>query len=209
MDLEMKFSQNLNKLDVLFWTIFALFSMLIAWSILFKMETSINVAGEITPLGKPVKIQNRFEGKVLDVLVKEGDEVSGGDKLILFETEIDLSELNTINAEIANLIVRVDRLNYQLDRNPTLNHRAEYDLTIYAEQQALLENEINDLDSKLITLEAERELKNSNLLSLKNEISVLEKEVSIAKSQLRLTQNLFSKGFEGSITVMEKESALL
>lgn len=208
-DPEMKFLQNLNKLDVLFWLVLTLFSMLVAWSILFKMETSINVAGEITPLGKPVKIQNRFEGKVLDVLIKEGDKVSAGEKLILFETEIDLSELNTINAEIANLVVRVDRLNHQLDRNPILNHRTEYDLTIYAEQQALLENEINDLESKLITLEAERELKNSNLISLENEISVLEKEASIAKSQLQLTQNLFSKGFEGSITLMEKESALL
>ena len=68
---------------------FTLFSALVAWSILFKMETSINVDGQITPLGKPIKLQNRFEGKVLDVLIKEGDEVSIGEKLILFETEID------------------------------------------------------------------------------------------------------------------------
>ena len=91
------------------------------------METSINVDGEITPLGKPMKIQNRFEGKVLDVLIKEGDEVSIGKKLILFETEIDLSELNTINAEIANLIVRVDRLNHQLEIETHPLSRAEYD----------------------------------------------------------------------------------
>ena len=74
----MKFLQNLNRLDLLFWFVFSLFSVLIAWSLLFKMETSINVDEEITPLGKPVKIQNRFEGKVLDVLIKEGDEVSVG-----------------------------------------------------------------------------------------------------------------------------------
>lgn len=206
---EMKFLQNLNKLDLLFWSVFALFFALIAWSILFKMETSININGEISPLGKSVKIQNRFEGKVLDILIKEGDEVSVGEKLILFETEIDLSDLNTINAEIANLIVRVDRLNHQLDRKPSLHQRTEYDLTIYTEQQALLENEITDLNSRLMTLEAERELKNSNLVSFENNISVLEKEVSIAESQLQLTQNLFRKGFEGRITLMEKESALL
>ena len=205
----MRFLQNLNKLDLLFWGVFTLFSALVVWSILFKMETSINVDGQITPLGKPIKLQNRFEGKVLDVLIKEGDEVSIGEKLILFETEIDLSELNTINAEIANLIVRVDRLNHQLKRNSTFEQRAEYDPIIYAEQQALLENEINDLNSRLLTLDAERELKNSNLISFENDISVLEKEVSIAESQLRLTENLFSKGFEGKITLMEKESELL
>ena len=140
--------QNSNKLDLLFWVVFTLFSALVVWSVLFKMETSINVDGQITPLGKPIKLQNRFEGKVLDVLIKEGDEVSIGEKLILFETEIDLSELNTINAEIANLVVRVDRLNYQLKRNSSFEQRAEYDPIIYAEQQALLENEINDLNSR-------------------------------------------------------------
>ena len=88
-------------------------------------------------------------------MIKEGDEVSIGEKLILFETEIDLSELNTINAEIANLIVRVDRLNHQLKRNSSFEQRAEYDPIIYAEQQALLENEINDLNSRLLTLDAE------------------------------------------------------
>jgi membrane fusion protein, adhesin transport system len=207
--LEMRFLQNLNKLDLLFWGVFALFSALVVWSILFKMETSINVDGQITPLGKPIKLQNRFEGKVLDVLIKEGEEVSIGEKLILFETEIDLSELNTINAEIANLIVRVDRLNHQLKRHSTFEQRAEYDPIIYAEQQALLKNEINDLNSRLLTLDAERDLKNSNLISFENDISVLEKGVSIAESQLRLTENLFSKGFEGKITLMEKESELL
>ena len=121
---------------------------------------------------------------------KEGDK--GYEKLILFETEIDLSELNTINAEIANLIVRVDRLNHQLDRNPTLNRRAEYDLTIYGEQQALLENEINDLESKLITLDAERAKKFKFNFARKH--ICFEKEASIAKSQLQLTQSYLAKG---------------
>ena len=109
-----------------------------------------------------------------------------------------MSELNTINAEIANLIVRVDRLNHQLKRNSILKQRAEYDSIIYAEQQALLENEINDLNSRLLTLDAERDLKNSNLISFENDITVLEKEVSIAESQLQLTQNLFQKGVRGT-----------
>ena len=47
----MRFLRNLNKLDLLFWGVFMLFSALVVWSILFKMETSFNVDGQITPPG--------------------------------------------------------------------------------------------------------------------------------------------------------------
>ena len=182
---------------------------LVAWSILFEIETSINAEGEITPLGKTIKLQNRFESKVLEVLVKEGEKVSAGQKLVYFETEIDLSDSKTLQAQIDNLIVRVDRLNKQLKRVTTFRRKPEYDKVIFDEQNSLLINEINDLNSNLLTLDAENELKVSNRQAYKAEIESLEKEVLIARSQLKLARNLFSKGYEGEISLMEKESKLL
>lgn len=205
----MKFLENLNRLNVLFWIIICLSFALVAWSILFEIETSINAEGEITPLGKTIKLQNRFESKVLEVLVKEGEKVSAGQKLVYFETEIDLSESKTIQAQIDNLIVRIDRLNRQLKRVTTFRRKPEYDKVIFDEQNSLLINEINDLNSNLLTLAAENELKVSNRQAYKAEIESLEKEVLIARSQLKLARNLFLKGYEGEISLMEKESKLL
>ena len=182
---------------------------LVAWSILFEIETSINAEGEITPLGKTIKLQNRFESKVLEVLVKEGEKVSAGQKLVYFETEIDLSDSKTIQAQIDNLIVRIDRLNRQLKRVTTFRRKPEYDKVIFDEQNSLLINEINDLNSNLLTLAAENELKVSNRQAYKAEIESLQKEVLIARSQLKLAKNLFLKGYEGEISLMEKESKLL
>lgn len=182
---------------------------LAAWSILFEIETSINAEGEVAPLGKTIKLQNRFESKVLEVLVKEGEKVSAGQKLVYFETEIDLSDSKTIQAQIDNLIVRIDRLNKQLKRVTTFRRKPEYDKVIFDEQNSLLINEINDLNSNLLTLDAENELKVSNRQAYKAEIESLEKEVLIARSQLKLARNLFSKGYEGEISLMEKESKLL
>ena len=182
---------------------------LVAWSILFEIETSINAEGEITPLGKTIKLQNRFESKVLEVLVKEGEKVSAGQKLVYFETEIDLSDSKTIQAQIDNLIVRIDRLNRQLKRVTTFRRKPEYDKVIFDEQSSLLINEINDLNSNLLTLAAENELKVSNRQAYKAEIESLQKEVLIARSQLKLAKNLFLKGYEGEISLMEKESKLL
>ena len=174
---------------------------LVAWSILFEIETSINAEGEITPLGKTIKLQNRFESKVLEVLVKEGEKVSAGQKLVYFETEIDLSDSKTIQAQIDNLIVRIDRLNRQLKRVTTFRRKPEYDKVIFDEQSSLLINEINDLNSNLLTLAAENELKVSNRQAYKAEIESLEKEVLIARSQLKLARNLFLKGYEGEISL--------
>ncbi|MDB4247883.1 HlyD family secretion protein [bacterium] len=205
----MKFLENLNRLNVLFWMIICLSFALVAWSVLFEIETSINAEGEVTPLGKTIKLQNRFESKVLEVLVKEGEKVSAGQKLVYFETEIDLSDSKTIQAQIDNLIVRIDRLNMQLKRVTTFRRKPEYDKVIFDEQNSLLINEINDLNSNLLTLAAENKLKVSNRQAYKAEIESLEKEVMIARSQLKLAKNLFLKGYEGEISLMEKESKLL
>ncbi|MDC1118846.1 HlyD family type I secretion periplasmic adaptor subunit [Alphaproteobacteria bacterium] len=201
--------ENLNRLNALFWMIICLSFALVAWSILFEIETSINAEGEITPLGKTIKLQNRFESKVLEVLVKEGEKVSAGQELVYFETEIDMSDSKTIQAQIDNLIVRIDRLNKQLKRDTAFRRKPEYDKVIFDEQTSLLINEINDLNSNLLTLAAENELKVSNRQAYKAEIESLEKEVLIARSQLKLARNLFSKGYEGEISLMEKESKLL
>ena len=66
--------------------------------------------------------------------------------------------------------------------------------------------EINDLNSRLLTLDAERELKKLKFdIISENDISVLEKEVSIAKSQLQLTQNLFRKASKAKLPDGKRE----
>ena len=41
------------------------FIALVTWSFTFELDKSVIAPGEIKPLGKPIIVQNRFEGKIL------------------------------------------------------------------------------------------------------------------------------------------------
>ena len=93
----MKSSQNLNRL---FWILSGLFIGLVVWSAIFKIDKSILATGELKPLGKAVVVQNRFEGKVSEIFVRNGQFIEANEKLISFETEIDNTELFEIQTSI-------------------------------------------------------------------------------------------------------------
>ena len=61
---EMKYFQNLNKTSLLYFLVLAMFFLIVGWASIFQIDKSINVTGELSPLGRPIVVQNRFEGKL-------------------------------------------------------------------------------------------------------------------------------------------------
>lgn len=183
--------------------------VLFAWAFYFEIDKSLTASGEIKPLGKPVAVQNRFEGKVLEVFIKKGEKVKISQKLLSFETEIDQTELNEIQTMLETLLVKRERLTVQLDSSKTFPYDDQYNQTIYLEQKALLRNEREGLDNKLSTFKKEILLKNSELDKIQDSIEFLKNEIDIAKAQLDLSTKLYQSNFEGKITLMEKQGELL
>ena len=206
MDQEMKSSQNLNKL---FWILTGLFTGMVIWSAVFKIDKSILATGELKPLGKAVVVQNRFEGKVSEIFVKNGQFIEKNEKLISFETEIDNTELFEIQTSIETNEIKIRRLSSQLKLEYNFARSDHDDPIIFQEQKELLNNELATLDKSIFTLNREKELKLSELDTTKKFITSLIKELKIAEAQYNLSENLFKKGFEGSIALMEKEAEVL
>ena len=78
----MKYFQNLNKTSLLYFLIMSLFFLLLCWASIFQIDKSINVTGELSPLGRPIVVQNRFDGKIAQIDIKLGSFVSKGDVLL-------------------------------------------------------------------------------------------------------------------------------
>ena len=209
MDRVMTSSQNLNKLNKLFWLLTGLILVLFAWASFFEIDKSLSASGEIKPLGKPISVQNRFEGKVLEIFVAKGDDVRISQKLLSFETEIDQTELNEIETMLETLVVKRDRLTIQLDSSKKFLTNDQYNQIIYLEQKELLQNERDGLDNKLATFEQEIRLKESELNKIQDSIEFLKNEIKIAEAQLELSTKLYQSNFEGKITLMEKQGELL
>lgn len=202
-------SQNLNNLNKLFWLLTGLILILFVWASFFEIDKSLTASGEVKPLGKPISMQNRFEGKVLEVFTAKGEDVKVSQKLISFETEIDETELNEIQTMLETLEVKRDRLIIQLDSSKNFFSNDWYNQSIYLEQKELLENERAGLKNRLSTFEQEIRLKESELNKIQNSIEFLNNEIKIAEAQLELSTKLYESNFEGEITLMEKQGELL
>ena len=119
--------------------------------------------------------------------------MSKNEKLLAFQTEIDITELNSLKSSIETVKIKVVRLLAQTERKLLFEKKEDFDETIFAEQSELLLNEVQTLEKNLLTLENERGLKLAEKEAAEELIVSLEKEIQIAKAQLNLSNRLFKR----------------
>ena len=76
----MMFWRNFDNSASLFWLFCGLLALLTLWSNVFELDRGTSVSGTIGPLGHPIVIQSRFDGKVLAIHLNSGEKVNKGDK---------------------------------------------------------------------------------------------------------------------------------
>ena len=212
----MKFSKSFLSNPKIFWIITLMFLLLAAWAANFEIDKSVIVQGDVKPQGMPILLQNRFEGKVSEIHVSNGDEVSKNQKLLTFETEIDATELDELDASIKSNFIMIARLSSQLFRKTPFEIDRSVDLlgggnteVIIREQQQELDSELSALKNALLVIRSEENVKKAEIEVLTSSIKALENQVALAAKKHELTKKLFENGFEGEIALMETLSELL
>ncbi|MDC0563834.1 HlyD family secretion protein [Alphaproteobacteria bacterium] len=215
----MKFSINFLNHDKLFWFLILFLGLIIAWSLTFKLDKSINIEGEIKPLGKPLIVQSRFEGKVIEIHVKGGQELEKGEKFITFETDIDESEMLEIDTNIITTSITVKRLENQLVQQIDLNFNVKKEpyksangvdvIGILDEQQQALSSELIALDSELKLVDSEKQVKYAEIKVHDSSVRAIKSKLEISDKKYSLMKKLFDKGYEGEIALMEASSEVI
>ena len=215
------FWRNLDKSSVLFLLFCSLIALLVLWASTFKLDRGTTVFGTIGPLGHPIVIQSRFDGKVSAVHKGSGDQVQKGDKIVSLETDIDGSDLEELRANYVSQIVTIERYKAQKLRNNNLDSNfifkkldnLDLDLgnleNIIIEQRQALSSELNSLNSQLKMVESERAVKESEIRVFISSLSGIKTKQEIAEKRFKLVKNLFENGFEGEIAFMEASSELV
>ena len=202
----MKYLKNLSNYTIIFWVIISLFLSILFWSIFFELDKSINVTGTFKPLGKPVVIQNRFEGKVAKIMTGSGRLIQRNQEAVEFVKEIDAGEFRQVLGKIKEVEILIRRLASQTKLEKNLKFQLKFDRTIFAEQKKLLITEIAALETELDLISREKNLKTSSIKSNKLLQVSLEKELDLVRSKLKLTRELVEKKFEGTLSLLEIES---
>jgi len=204
----MKFFQNSNKTSLLYFSIMSLFILLIGWASFFEIDKSINVTGELSPLGRSIVIQNRFDGTIADIDIKLGSFVEEGEVLVKFETEEDASALEENRLQIANLKVALRRLNAMLSFEKEFEAQEGDNPEIYFDQLRIFNSEMSAFEQQILLFEAEKDLKLMQQTAAKSELNQLSQKFQLADKRLSMITVLFEKGFEGQISFMEAKQGV-
>ena len=215
----MKSSINFLNQDKLFWFLILFLFLVITWSLTFTLDKSINIEGEIKPLGKPLVVQSRFDGKIIEIHVKAGQRVKKGQSFITFETDIDQSELLEIETNIITTSVTIERLSSQLKRQSKFEYSEKETQShsfitsdmegIIDEQTQALISEVNALEDQLKLIESEKQVKRSEIEVHKSSVKAIKSQLEISRKKFDLINGLFKKGYEGEIALMEASAEVV
>ena len=105
----MRSFKNLNNSEKLFVVLVSTVLCMVVWAALFQVDKSIEAAGEISPLGKPVVIQARLPGAVRAINHQVSDSVQAHQVLLTIDAEEERARLFELQTELLNHQVRIRR----------------------------------------------------------------------------------------------------
>jgi HlyD family secretion protein len=85
------------------WTILGITSGLVVWACFAPLEEAVPAQGKLEPTGKVKDVQVPMAGVVKQVLIKEGDKVQAGQKLLSLESTVPQAQLTALQNNLASM----------------------------------------------------------------------------------------------------------
>ena len=195
------------------WSLIGLTSFSIIYGLLARIETSVNANGKLRPIGGVTSITAPFNAPVLQVLVKEGQDVKKGQPLIALREQavrnqrVHLGNQLSIWQTQANLLAQRLGLPGPPPSTPAANRQLRIEqldvqLRVQAASQELKRSQINleQQASDLLALRRRQSIENNITVRMKR----LVKEGAMARLELDRQDQRIAE-LEGAIRRTEKE----
>lgn len=95
---------------VVMWTMFALITLVIMWSILGHVDEVAVAPGKLIPMGNVKVVQAEGKGVIKAIHVKDGDKVTQGQLVLELDTTISAADLANIKKLLAYYNLEIERL---------------------------------------------------------------------------------------------------
>jgi len=196
----------------LLWTLIALFSIALMWSIAGKLDVVAVAQGKLIPTGQSKVVQPLEAGIVKAILVANGEHVTQAQPLIELDaaqTTADVDKTKTIRLDALLAKARARAL---LDAQQTggvlrLDRVRDAEPAREREAQVLAESLINEYRSKLGELRTEAQRRETELETARQKIKGLEQTAPIARSLADDYKTLVAQNFMSKHAWLEKEQA--
>lgn len=202
----MKFSKNSPNLQVLFWILFLFTLGVLVWSVIFQLDKSIMASGEVSPEGRPVKVQNTYEGTIQQAYVKVGDQVDTNDTLLELDTRQERLKLTRLKSNLEVASIKAAR--YLSTLNSDVKLKADVKSQYYSTQQKIFESELENFRLKIQALEQKMAANKIKLLSLSSRLPIVKNSINLATKKFNLVNEMYAKGYDGDINLLTMEAEL-
>jgi HlyD family secretion protein/adhesin transport system membrane fusion protein len=180
-----------------------------AWSSFATVPEVAKTRGEVLPEGGDVQlIQSLSGGKVLRVLVAEGDVVSKGDAIAELDQSVSEADIKQLDVEHVDLTMRMERLRaLEQEREPNFGAEGEQYPGLAKEQLSLYNSQLDFMRSQLRVIVDQKRSKQASLDTTNRQISLIGDQLASLQKEVDLLTEAASKGLTSTRDLLEKQEA--
>jgi len=185
--------------------------LFLSWAYLTEIDERVRGSGRIIPAGDTKVIQHLEGGILSEILAREGQTVEAGEVLFYIKNTRAESEKSELQVELNSLRIKKRRLEAELNSEEELMFPEEYQ----KEYAGIVDSEDDIFNSKRSelnqTIEVLKEQANQKVLELEeitSKISNIQKELSVAREQLKIKQRLRQRGVASRTQYLDTLSAV-
>ncbi len=195
---------------LLTYLIMLMFTVLILWSVLGKIDIIATATGKLIPASNIKTIQTLVDSEIEEIFVQEGQYVKEGQDLIKFnQTEVQ-ANIRRIKSEMKALEIAVARLQALLTDNPEENFAYDETIDEYLIKihSGLLKSQMTEKAAKIEVLNGQIAKAEKEKDTIAADLKRIEKLLPSVKERIEKKKILADKKLIARLTFLEQEEEL-
>lgn len=181
----------------------------IVWSIFAPIDELVLANGEIVPTANVTDVEHREGGIVDAVLVKEGQEVKAGDTLLILNPVATNADFGQIKIQSATLELKLASLKALIQNRELEFGQIALDYPELRDKEKTSHQARSSfIEKELANLETTQALKRVEINAFKNEISSLDRQLTIEQERHESMRVLLNDGHVSRKDYLDAKAAL-
>ena len=195
---------------LLTYMIILMFTVLILWSVLGKVDIIATATGKLMPASNIKTIQTLTDSEIEEIYVQEGQYVKEGQDLIKFNQTEVLANIRRIKNEMRALEISIARQKALLTDNPEDNFTYDQDIDEYLVKMhsGLLKSQMTEKAAKIGVLEGQIAKAEKEKETTQAEIDRLAKLLPSVTERIEKKKILVDQKLMARLTFLEQEEEL-
>ncbi len=189
-------------------TITSLVISLIIWSFFAELDQTVTATGEVIPSGQ-TKIVQHLEGGIIEAIhIQPGTTVSMGQRLITLNKAGSQYNLEELQATYDGLMASRVRLNAEIENTfPSFPEKLQQTRPQIIEAEIeILQAHQNELNRSLQVISSQKALRHKEIDEANTRVLTLQRQLEIKRRELGIIQDTFDKNLTSELKLLAAKS---